>query len=205
MHLLLYPFVFFSSVVTATPILQASNDDFADWFPSFQAVNSDIINPSNLNDASENIFSNLDANVGDETLSSDSIGDWHGMSSDTLTDTFADTLGDTLSVEPQSDFSDDSGSIAFSDSPSLSQFSPNQDSSYDRSIDGALISKLIKVQATSPPACSSLIGPNSDIEFKSLCCESPCMDDQSWRRSCRSCIFNSPGLLITTSAVAEQT
>lgn len=165
-----------SSVVTASPMLDASNDGFVDLLPSSQKVNSDTIdfNPLNLNDASENIFSNAGTDNSYDFLSSDPITYSDGLSSE------------VPNLEAQPDLFENAGAIAFSDS-SLLNVPINQDSPNDASLDGNLVSSLVTVQGR-PPACSSLDRGSSKVEFKSLCCQSPCIDDQSWRKTCDYCI-----------------
>lgn len=197
---------FLPSVVTASPILQASSNDnvFLDLFPSLQQVNSDTIsfNPSNLDDASENLFSNANLDLSnvvdvdpndDDPLSSDSFPNLgSGLSS-------SGSLGLETESQLQSQlnlFEENAGPIAFStDTSLLPPFSINQDSSFnnDPSLDGTtLISSVVRTAQAGPPACSSLSSRNSNVAFQPLCCESPCMDIQSWRRSCRSCKFSFP-------------
>lgn len=217
---IMHSFIFFllgflSSVITAFPTLQLSNDhddDFLDFFPSFpQQVqvpsDSDVIafNPSNnLNDASENLFSDsayADNGDGDPFSSSDPVAiKWDGLSS-------AVSLSPSAGSESQSEnlFDEDSGSIAFSSTSSsdtlpLSQFPINQDISYDDTSssssspslldDGTLISAAVDTTTHAQAGsslCSGLKVRNSNVLFQSLCCESPCMDIQSWRSDCRSC------------------
>lgn len=186
------------SVITAFPTLHQSfnDDDLLDLFSSSPQANSDTIgfDPLNiLNDSSENLFSDTAyVNTNDDPLSSsDSIAaKWDGLSS-------------YDGPEPESQpnlFDENSGLIAFnspsSDSSLLSHFPVNQDISYDLSsssslIDGGtLVSPVVGAIAQAPagpPSCSSLKS-RKNIVFQSLCCESPCIDIQSWRSNCRSCM-----------------
>ena len=218
---------FLSSVITAFPTLQTSNDhvdDFLDFTPSFsQEVqvpsDSDVIafNPvNNLNDASENLFSNsayADSSNDDPLSSSGTVAvNWDGLSS-------AGSLSPSPGPQSESEnlFDENSGSIALSsssDTLSLSQFPINQDISYDDTSsssslldDGNLISTVVDTTTTQTlagsPSCSSLKVRNSNVVFQSLCCESPCMDIQSWRSNCRSCNSALPLHLIFYSCLSD--
>lgn len=205
MHSLIFVslgFVIFS-VISAFPTLhQSSNDDdFSDLFSSSSRVEIDGISLNslnNLNDPLENLFSNsayADPSDDDLLLSSDpNAAKWDGLSSSNL-----------ISPEPELQsnlFEDNLGPIASSssssDTPSLYQSPINQDTSYDplssssSLLDGnTLISPGLGAIAQAPvgaPSCSSLKARKSNIAFQSLCCETPCIDVQSWRKDCRHCM-----------------
>ena len=191
-----------SSVISGFPTLhQSSNDDdLLDLFSSSPRVNTDSIGLNSLTDIDDpldNIFSNsahADPSDDDPLLSSDPIAvKWDGLSS-----------SDLISSEPESQpnlFNDNLGPIAFSsssDTSSLSQLPINQDTSYDplssssSLLEGdTLISPVLGAIAQAPagpPSCSSLKSQKSDVVFQSLCCETPCIDIQSWRSKCRYCM-----------------
>lgn len=172
-----------SSLVTNTPIFEASNDDFLDFVPSLQPVDPDNIgfNTISLNDGLENIFSTANPDLSDDTLSTDdTMAPFDGLSSD------------MFGLEAQTDdLFGNPGSIAFADT-SLPQFPVNQDdSSYEASPADSLIMSDANVPR-GPPDCAGL-RPNPQVStstapYQTLCCVAPCMDVQSWRDKCSGCI-----------------
>lgn len=169
-----------SSIVVASPVLGVSDGDFLDLAPSFQQLNSDVIgfDSSDLDDVSDDvsddIFSHPDINLDFEFLSSGPIAYFDELSSD------------PLPLESQPTLFENLGPIAYPDNL-LSNVANYEDGSFDTSFDGTLVSSVVTA-ALGPPSCLSLNRGPSKVAFQSLCCEPPCVEDQSWRRICDHCI-----------------
>lgn len=166
----------FSPLGFTGPVLEASDKDRLELATSFQQLDSDIIDfdLSGLENYSDDIFSPTNANLDFEYLSSRPIAYFDGLSSDPPL------------LESQLTLFENSGPDAYPDI-SFSNLANYEDGSYDTSFAGSLVTNVAAV-APKAPSCSSLpLGP-SKIAFQLLCCETPCTQDQSWRRSCDHCI-----------------
>lgn len=168
------------SIIIASPVLGGfSSDDVILDSTDFQQVYADNVELDWLdwNGPTQNIFANEDAKVDSGFLSSDVLGTYsNGVNPDTpLVESDPTLLWGDL------------GSLAFSDISSPDIPINQAGSNYEESpVDSNLFANIVTVVAPSP-ACSSLDRGATGREFQPLCCNPPCQNEQSWRKSCGRC------------------